>query len=150
MTLKLCELLTGILVIIYKSMYVCTYMYYVFISWNIQEKLVEADEEGGDIDGGWVDTHHYESKEKKDGGEAALDMDGPAPKDNPPPPPVVQTQEDSDEEALDMEDFEESGMMDDQVINDSLEKRDLQISLKMPSMMAFLMEIWGPLFSMNR
>ena len=82
--------------------------------------MVEADEEGGDIDGGWVDTHHYESKEKKDGGEAALDMDEPAPKDNPPPPPVVQTQEDSDEEALDMEDFEESGMMDDQVINDSL------------------------------
>jgi len=81
-----------------------------------QEKLVEADEEGGDNDGGWVDTHHYDSKEKKDGGEAALDMDEPAPKDNPPPPPVVQPQEDSDEEALDMEDFEESGMMDDQVL----------------------------------
>ena len=88
--------------------------------------MVEADEEGGDIDGGWVDTHHYESKEKKDGGEAALDMDEPAPKDIQPPPPVVQTQEDSDEEALDMEDFEESGMMDDQVINDSLKSELLK------------------------
>ena len=88
--------------------------------------MVEADEEGDNTDGGWVDTHHYENKEKKDGGEAALDMDGPAPKDNPPPPPVVQTQEDSDEEALDMEDFEESGMMDDQVINDSLKSELLQ------------------------
>ena len=76
------------------------------------------NEEGGDGSDGWVDTHHYDSKEggAEDAG-VAEDMDAPAGAATA-AAPVVQTNDDDDddEEALDMEDFEESGMMDDQVI----------------------------------
>lgn len=79
-----------------------------------QEKLVE--EEGGDGDG-WIDTHHYASKEGGAEDAGAEDMDAPAASAAALTAPVVQTiADDEDDEALDMEDFEESGMMDDQVL----------------------------------
>jgi len=74
------------------------------------EKLVE-EEEGGEGEG-WVDTHHYDKGEDADAG-APADMDAPATAAS---SVVVAQPNDDDEEALDMEDFEESGMMDDQVL----------------------------------
>ncbi|CAH1397129.1 unnamed protein product [Nezara viridula] len=75
-----------------------------------QEKIIEAD----DSDGGWVDTHHLEpldekasdmsfdiqaedEQDKKNGNDGNNDDD-----------------DDDDEEACDMEEFEESGLLDEQ------------------------------------
>lgn len=76
-----------------------------------QEKIIEAD----DSDGGWVDTHHLEplddkvsdmsfdiqaedEQDKKNGNDGNNDND----------------EDDDDEEACDMEEFEESGLLDEQ------------------------------------
>lgn len=82
-----------------------------------QEKVIEEDDE----DGGWVDTHHFSSDPSvnalsEDVGEMSLDKESKGASAAPAARQTSQTDdddEDDDDEALDMEAFEESGMLDD-------------------------------------
>lgn len=79
------------------------------------EKLLEAD----DADGGWVDTHHYDpgsSSLEEKVSEMTLEASSSSKTEN----KVVAKEDnqddddDDDDEAVDMEEFEESGLLDEQ------------------------------------
>jgi len=86
------------------------------------EQMVEAtDEDGTD---GWLDTHHFADNQQSEEAVAAeeMSMEGAvaaaaaAVSKTSISAPAKQDDDDDDEEALDMEAFEESGMIDDQVL----------------------------------
>jgi len=80
-----------------------------------QEQMVEEGEAGGDE--GWLDTHHFaEKQEPEEAGDAAAEMEGASASKTVPAVASSANDDDDDDEALDMEDFEESGMLDDQVL----------------------------------
>ncbi|XP_041355803.1 ubiquitin-like-conjugating enzyme ATG3 isoform X2 [Gigantopelta aegis] len=75
-----------------------------------QEKVIEEE----DGDGGWVDTHHFPGEHSLGSMyDAVAEMDLDSKDDSKPTttPPADDDDGDDDEEAADMEEFEESGML---------------------------------------
>ncbi len=69
-----------------------------------QEKVIDESEEGE----GWVDTHHYAEKSSVEEKVSEMRLD-----DDESAPAAAGGDDDSDEEAVDMEAFVESGMLED-------------------------------------
>ncbi|XP_057668145.1 ubiquitin-like-conjugating enzyme ATG3 [Diorhabda carinulata] len=93
------------------------------------EKLIESD----DADNGWIDTHHYDkemSSVENKVSEMTLEstkaesMEEAALKDN-----CDDDEDEDDEEAADMEEFEESGMLEDDQVAKVIEPVELKKNL---------------------
>ena len=78
-----------------------------------QERVIEAEDGDGE---GWVDTHHFSAGGSGGGEGTARAMEAPADPTPPPPPPPSsadqQQQEEGEDEACDMEEFEEAALDD--------------------------------------
>ncbi len=85
---------------------------------DASEKIVEASEDGSaaPADDGWVDTHHFSNRLAEKVGEMTLDDDDKAAE------AVIEEEDDEDQEAVDMEELIDSGVLE-------IESRDVGATL---------------------
>ncbi len=88
------------------------------------EELVEAGGQDGGADDGWVDTHHFAEKDSVT--DKVQDMSLEAKEDK--GQEQKEEEEDSDQEAVDMEDFVESGLIDEDAATLDVQKTKSEAS----------------------